>query len=169
MNGNLVFELNKSLTPSNDLVVVTGILTNAGAGTLTVTNLGPALAVNDRFKLFSRRLLNAGALTIVSSGVTWLNRLATDGSIQVLAVTPTTPPNFPPGGIRLLPGGGISLTVTGALGTPYRLWSSTDVALAPVTNTWTLLSNGTITVTPFTISDLDATNFPQRFYRFTTP
>ena len=167
--GNLFFELNKSLTPSNDLVVVSGTLTNAGTGTLTVTNLGPALRVGDRFKLFSQPLLNGNALTIVSSGVTWANNLAVDGSIQVVAIGGGAPPSFPPGGIGLLPGGNISLTATGAVGTAYRLWASTNVALTPITNTWTLLSNGTITISPFTINDLTATNFPQRFYLFSTP
>ena len=167
--GNLFFELNKSLTPSNDLVVVGGTLTNAGTGTLTVTNLGPTLMVGDHFKLFSQPLLNGNALTIVSSGVTWANNLAVDGSIQVVAVGGGTPPSFPPGGIGLLPGGNIFLTATGAVGTAYRLWASTNVALTPITNTWTLLSNGTITISPFTINDLTATNFPQRFYLFSTP
>ena len=66
-------------------------------------------------------------------------------------------------------GGDISLTATGELGAAYRLWASPDVSLTPITNTWTLLSSGTISVSPFTISDRTATNFPQRFYRFSAP
>jgi hypothetical protein len=68
-----------------------------------------------------------------------------------------------------LPDGNTSLTVTGAIGSTYKLWASTNVALSPVTNTWTLLSNGTVTVTPFTITDPTATNYPQRFYLFSAP
>jgi fibronectin-binding autotransporter adhesin len=48
IGGNLAIEVNKSLSPPNDLVVVSGVLTNTGTGTLTVANLGPALAVGDK-------------------------------------------------------------------------------------------------------------------------
>jgi hypothetical protein len=68
-----------------------------------------------------------------------------------------------------LPGGNISLTATGVVGATYKLWASTNVALALVTNTWTLLTNGTIGASPFTIIDYGSTNFPQRFYRFSSP
>jgi autotransporter-associated beta strand protein len=85
INGNLKFGLNKFLAQSNDLVVVNGTLNNAGTGTLTVTNLGPALAVGDKFTLFSQALPNGNNLTIVPpSGVTFTNKLTTDGSIEVL-------------------------------------------------------------------------------------
>jgi autotransporter-associated beta strand protein len=88
VNGNLFFELNKSLSPalSNDFVLVTGTLTNAGTGTLTVSNLGPALVAGDTFTLFSQPLVNGGALTIIPPvGVTFTNKLAVNGSIQVLS------------------------------------------------------------------------------------
>ena len=82
---------------------------------------------------------------------------------------PATPPNFASGAVATLPDGNISLTATGALGATYKLWSSTNVAATPITSTWTLLSSGTITVSPFTINDLAATNYPQRFYLFGAP
>ena len=87
IGGNLAIEVNKSLAPSNDLVVVSGVLTNAGTGTVTVTNLGPALTVGDKFTLFSQPVLNGAALTITSVGATWTNNLAVDGSITALTVT----------------------------------------------------------------------------------
>jgi hypothetical protein len=90
-----------------------------------------------------------------------------DGTITVLTVP--TAPNFPPDGINRLPDGNISLTATGALGTTYTLWASTNVAATPITTTWSNLSSGTINVSPFTIDDLDATNHPRRFYLFTAP
>lgn len=168
--GNLLVELDKSLSPSNDLVVVSGALNNTGAGTVAVANLGPALAAGDRFTLFSRPLVNGNALTVVSGpGVTWTNKLAVDGSIEVLAVAGGMPPGFPPGAVTSLPDGNISLTATGALGATYRLWASTNVASTPITATWTLLSSGTITASPFTVFDLAATNHPRRFYLFSTP
>jgi fibronectin-binding autotransporter adhesin len=81
--GNLAIEVNKSLAQSNDLVVVTGVLTNAGTGSVTVNNLGPALAVGNKFTLFNKPLQNGGALTVTGGGVTWANNLAVDGSISV--------------------------------------------------------------------------------------
>ena len=88
VNGNLVFELNKSLAPSNDLAFVTGTLTTSGTGTLTVNNLGPALVMGDKFTLFNQPLPGGNAITIVPpNGVTFTNTLEVDGSIQVLTAT----------------------------------------------------------------------------------
>ena len=81
-------------------------------------------------------------------------------------------PNAPTIGIQsiaLLPGRNLSLTTTGTLGAPYRLWAGTNLAATPVTKTWTLLNSGTITSNPFTINSLTITNHPQQFYLFTTP
>ena len=87
IGGNLTIEVNKSLSPSNDLVVVSGVLTNTGTGTLTVANLGPALAVGDKFKLFSQPVQNGAALTVIGAGGSWINNLAVDGSIAVIPPT----------------------------------------------------------------------------------
>jgi len=96
LNGNLLFKLNKSLVQSNDLIKVTGALTNGGSGTLTVTNIGAnALVVGDYFKLFNTALTNGSAFAISGpAGTTFTNNLALDGSISVLTVPPTTPPTL---------------------------------------------------------------------------
>ena len=105
--GDLVVQINKSFTPSNDLVIVIGILTNAGTGTVTAVNLGSgALAVGDRFRLFSKPILNGGALSITSSGLVWTNRLAVDGSIEVISTVSATPTNL----IATMVGGNLNLT-----------------------------------------------------------
>ena len=79
LNGNLLFKVNKSLSPSqsNDIASVSGTLANGGTGTLTVTNLGPALVVGDRFMLFNKGLSGGGALTVTGggAGVIWNNNL----------------------------------------------------------------------------------------------
>ena len=94
--GNLTIEVNKSASPASDQIVVSGALNNSGTGTVTVTNLGPALAKNDSFTLFSKPLTNGGAMTVTGGGVgiTWTNKLAIDGSISVLSVASTTPTNL---------------------------------------------------------------------------
>jgi autotransporter-associated beta strand protein len=94
IGGNLAIELNKSLAPPNDLVVVSGVLTGTGTGTLTVANLGPALAVGDKFTLFSQPLQNGAALTVAGAGATWANNLAVDGSITVNSVIAPPALNF---------------------------------------------------------------------------
>ena len=85
-----------------------------------------------------------------------------------LVFGPSTPPNFPANAISVS-GGTVSLTATGAIGGTYKLWASTNLALTPVTNTWTLLQSGTITVSPFTITDPGANTNKQRFYLFSAP
>lgn len=95
LDGNVVIRLDKSLTPgqTSDLLSVSGVLTNAGTGKVTVTNLGPALVPGDRFVLFSEPLQNGGAMTVSGVGLTWTNHLSLDGSI--IAGPPpvaTTPP-----------------------------------------------------------------------------
>jgi fibronectin-binding autotransporter adhesin len=87
LGGSLAVEVNKSLSPSNDLVVVNGVLANTGTGTVNVANLGSALQVGDKFTLFSRPMQNGAALTLTGSGATWANNLAVDGSISVTSVT----------------------------------------------------------------------------------
>jgi autotransporter-associated beta strand protein len=90
-NGNLVFEVNTSLAQSNDVISATSI-TNAGTGTLTVTNLGPNLTVGEQFYLFNQPVPNGSALTISSPpGVTFTNHLALNGSIIVLSVVSINP------------------------------------------------------------------------------
>jgi hypothetical protein len=89
----MAVELNKSLAQSNDLVAVSGTLSNTGTGTVAVTNLGSALTVGDTFVLFSQPLANGAAMTIAGAGATWTNNLAVDGSITVLAVAPTVNTN----------------------------------------------------------------------------
>jgi hypothetical protein len=90
-NGNIYVRVNKSLTAKNDSFTVTGTLTNTVAGTLTVTNIGSALAANDTFTVFSQPLAGGSALTILpaspGAGLAWTNNLAVNGTIGVVALS----------------------------------------------------------------------------------
>ena len=147
----------------NSVIVDLGGTTTLGAGTYTLLNYGGILSgsFSPTPAIVNGSLAGGNAATI---------DLTTPNQVNlVVGPASTTPPSFPPGAIVQMPSGNISLTVTGAPGTAYRLWATTNLALKPVTNTWTLLNSGTITTSPFTNLDLTATNYPQRFYLFTTP
>jgi autotransporter-associated beta strand protein len=99
LSGNVVAEVNTSVSPSNDLVVVTGVLTNSGTGTVTLSNLGPALVAGNSFTLFSKPLANGGAMPLattpaLASGLVLSNRLALDGSVVVVQSIPSTATNM---------------------------------------------------------------------------
>lgn len=89
LSGNLGVDVNESLSPSNDLTVVNGTLTNAGTGTLTVVNSGPAFQVGDSFQIFNQPLPNGGALSILPNppapGELWNNQLAVNGTIGIVS------------------------------------------------------------------------------------
>ena len=137
--------------------------TTLGAGTYTLLSYAGSLSgsFNPTPTFVDGSLAAGQAGTIDLSTTNEVNLIVAAGA--------STPPNFAPGGVSRLGNGTISLAATGITGTPYRLWASTNVALAPVTNTWTLISSNTISASPFTNIDLNATNFPRRFYLFTTP
>ncbi len=67
--------------PASDMITVLGTLcTNAGSGTVLVTNVGGALQPGDRFTIINQPMLNGQALTVssaaVSSGPTGWRRTA---------------------------------------------------------------------------------------------
>ncbi|MGN6641725.1 MAG: heparinase II/III domain-containing protein, partial [Verrucomicrobiota bacterium] len=170
LGGTAIMEIGRNgAVLTNDQVAGISICTEGG--TLIVTNIGSsALQVGDSFQLFAATNY-AGAFTqiIYPAGYTFTNSLNVDGRIWVASAPSTVPPDFAPGGISRLPDRNIAITATGDLGTAFRLWATTNLGLTPVTSTWTLLTNGTVTVSPFTIVDNSASNFPQRFYLFSAP
>ena len=151
--GTVQFQTN-GVNFGSPVTVTTGVSPN-GTSAISITNLP------------------AGTNTITANFIATGNFASSSGTLaggQVVNALVTTPPNFSGGRVSLLPGGGISLVATGAVGGKYSLWAGTNLALTPFTNYAKLLvTNGTIIVSPFTNFDLTATNYPQRFYLFTTP
>jgi len=100
LNGKLLMEVNRTNTPLNcDRLVSSGGTITYG-GTLSVTNIGPTLQVNDTFQLFTTAVSGFTTFDLATtdaSGYTygWTNKTAIDGSVQVLSVTPPTPPVNP--------------------------------------------------------------------------
>lgn len=162
LSGNLFIELDKSLSPSNDVTTVSGTLTNAGTGTVTVANLGPALAVGDSFQIFNKAVLNGEALTVVSSGgEVWTNKLAVDGSIAVLLAP--APVHVPI--ITSVDGAGtasVTINYTNTIaGTNYVVQYLTNLN----SSTWTDLSPVPAAGTTSSTSDTPPASDPERYYR----
>lgn len=68
--------------------------------------------------------------------------------------------------------GAVQFTISGqpgSAGFSYRVWTTTNLASTPITNTWTLLTNDVFQSTPTTFTDATATGSPQRFYIITVP
>jgi autotransporter-associated beta strand protein len=165
VTGNLLVEVNKSVSPSNDVISVVGVLTNAGVGTVTVTNIGgTALAAGDSFRIFNKGVSNALALAVVSDGgAVWTNRLAVDGSIAVLSVPL---PIVPATNLTILVASptSISLGGMGAANSAYGVYASTNVT-TPMTNWWLIGTTNSDAGGLIQFVDEQATN-DQRFYRF---
>jgi autotransporter-associated beta strand protein len=145
----------------NDLRLNGGSLGQAGTGASIVTGGGALTAgVSNSSPTFGGIVSGLGSLTKLGAGTLRLTAdntytgptmvgngsLLVNGSLAGSAIS-VTGGTFGgsgtiDGAVTLLPDHNISLTVTGAVGTAYRLWASTNVALTPLTNAWTLLSNG---------------------------
>ena len=107
---------------------------------------------------------NAGTNGSVVVRCTSASGFVVADAVKFVLVPPATPINFTGATVS---GGSISLVATGAISAPYRLWGTSNLAL-PMSN-WAALVSNTVTASPFTNTDLAATNSPQRFYRLSTP
>ena len=157
IGSNLAIDVNRSLSLSNDFVIVTGLLTNTGSGFLTVANPGPALRVGDKFTLFSKPLQNGAAMTVAGAGAHWANNLAVDGSITVTAITqPTLQP--------IQSGGSLQFSWNTNIGA-YKLQSQTNSISVGLSSNWVDYPGGNIS--PLTVP-INADN-PTVFFRLISP
>jgi fibronectin-binding autotransporter adhesin len=151
--GNLYIRVNKALAPqSNDVITVAGSLLNTGTGTVTVTNLGvAAIAVGDKFKLFSSALTGGNTMTVTGGGMTWANNLAVDGSIQATGAAFTTA-SYSTNISYSVTGGGTTLTVS---------WPATHLGWELMVQTNTLANGlGNNWVTNYGTASVTSTNLP---------
>jgi hypothetical protein len=161
-----LFKLNPSTGASD---AVAGISSVTYGGKLILSNLtASAYKAGTNFHLFSASTYNSSSFSAIipatpGTGLLWdTSRLTVDGTLSVIA---EQPPQFHT--LALLPDHNFQFTFSARDGAHYTLWASTNVA-QPFAE-WTDLGSGTMGASPLTFDDLDATNYPQRFYRITVP
>jgi len=163
-----VFEINSSLVTCDQ---VRGLSAVTYGGTLLLTNLaGGTISSPISFKLFDAAIYNVAQFSAIQwpalgANLVWTNMLNQDGTIAVVSTAPAGAPGVV--GVGLLPDRNFSLMATGAVGGTWSLRATNNVA-APL-GVWPVIQSGTVTASPFTVNDLDATNHAQRFYRFSAP
>jgi len=168
LNGNGFFKLNKSVSPSNDMVSVSGTLANTGTGTITVTNIGVTAVTNgDTFHLFNKAVTGANTLTIAGAGMVWTNNLSVDGSIRALVPVPPIA-NYSTNISFTLTGGSLTINWPAThLGWILQVQTNaSSVGLNLATNTWHDVPNS---------ASVNSTNYqvnpanPTVFYRLRHP
>lgn len=158
LSGTTVLELNRTNSPNADLLSAAGI---TFGGTLTVTNIGPALQAGDTFNLFDGTLSSAFAATnlpaLSSPNFYWdTSLLNSQGILRVASNVPPPPAIQPPG----LDGTNLVFKVHTESGFSYVVEASPTVSPASWTGIQTNTGGGVLT---FTIP-VDPAN-PQRFLR----
>jgi autotransporter-associated beta strand protein len=156
-----------NLTNATDKLVVMDTLTYGG--TLIITNLIASKPFTNGtiVKLFDATTYVPGPVAVQPNspapGLMWdTSSLAIDGTLRVTSTTAPTLANA-----ARLTDGNITFQINGALGQGYTVRGTTNSAL-PLAN-WTILQSGTITTTPYVFTDLNATNYPLRFYSVSSP
>jgi autotransporter-associated beta strand protein len=167
LNGNLLFKVKRLVSQSNDIASVSGTLANSGTGTLTVSNLGPAFVVGDKFYLFNKLMTGGGALTVTGGGVAWNNNLVTDGSISVASLTIPKPVIVS----TTLSGTNLVFSGTNGTGLPvgtYYVLASTN--LTTPLSAWTpIFTNAYTTGGAFSVTNAILPGVPDRFYLLKQP
>ena len=103
----------------------------------------------------------------VSTPITTENGVSPATATTVVTVIPS-PPFFTLENASGIGSGQFQMNFFGPVGFSYRIWASTNLALSPVTNTWTLVSASTFTSGVNTFADTSATN-SAAFYVITVP
>jgi fibronectin-binding autotransporter adhesin len=124
--GALVATLNTSLAASNTFYEPLGLV-SANGGAIQVVNAGPTLVVGQKFTLFNQPVQNGNLLTVTGGGATWVNNLATDGSITVATVTAPPTLNIAQAGNNL------QFTWSGS---GYKLQAQTNSLSVGISNNW---------------------------------
>jgi hypothetical protein len=145
--GTLLMELNRTNTPSNcDHLTASGAITYGG--TLSVTNIGPGLQVNDTFQLFPAGVLGFSGINIASTDAngfvyTFQNNIGSLGSIKVLSVSGGV--NSNPTNITFQVSGGNLTLSWPADHTGWTLQSQTNAINVGLRTNWAVVTGSSST------------------------
>jgi len=162
LNGALLIKVNRNNgTPLNDQIKLPASALTYG-GSLTVNNLGNPLTAGDSFPIFSAASYNGHFATLnlpsLGTGLAWNTNALTNGMLSVVSAVG---PQF--ASLAQSADGNFQFNGTGAAGVTYTLNAATNL-IPPVV--WISVTNAVADQTGLVqLSDLSATNFPQRFYR----
>ncbi len=161
-NGGGFFRVNRSGSQS-DLISVSGVLTNTGNGKITVTNLGSVLQVGDTFTLFNKAVVGGASMVVTGGGASWTNRLAVNGTIQVIPSVNTNPTNITASVI-----GNVLTLSWPADHTGWRLQVQTNTlanGLNPASAAWSTVSGSTnVSSTAININPANGSVFYRLIY-----
>jgi hypothetical protein len=156
LNGNFKAEVNTTQSPDTDRVLGTTSV-NYG-GTLTVTNIGPALTTSDTFQIFPAGT-RSGTFTLSptapdnNAGLAWdTSTLTTDGTLRIVTGVVASPTlNFSQSGSTL------TFSWTGA----FKLQSQTNTLTTGLGSNWFDYPGGTVSGVTATIDPAS----PSVFFR----
>jgi hypothetical protein len=177
-NGGGIDRVGGSLVVSNSIVAgnLNGNVSGSFTGANNLTNGNPMLAPLGNYGGLTPTmppLPDSPAIDGATSGTSF----TTDqrGQPRIIgafadlgAVEGVFNPNYPLVNVTQLGSGNVQFAFTNLSGPSYRVLASTNVAAS--INTW--IDLGAPTESPagvFTFTELQATNYPSRFYRVTTP
>ena len=121
----------------------------ANSATLSITNVQAA---------------DAGVFSVIVSNGT---DSVTSSNATLTVIVPSAPTYS--GAAALNGSRNLQFSFNGTSGADYRVWASTNIALTPIIGAWTQVGSGTFGVSPATFTDLQTTNYPNRFYIITSP
>jgi autotransporter-associated beta strand protein len=157
LGGTLLMEINRGSVPNNsDRLNVLGTLT--AGGTLAVTNIGPALQVNDTFPLFSSGIsgftVSLPNYDLLNGKIyTWQNDVAVNGSVKVLTVAPIGQP--------ILTNGVSGNTINFSWNGPFKLQAQTNSLSIGINTSWSDYPGGGVSPVSVTINPTN----PAVFFR----
>jgi len=164
-NAAITMELDRDGVPTSDQLAAASI--TIGGAALTVTNIGAVLQVGDTFTLFNQAVAGFGAVELSSEDgsatYTWINNLATDGTIEVATVTPKVDPT-PTELLYTVDGGNLTLGWP-VSHTGWTLQNQTNELSVGLSTNWVDLGFETTNSATFPIDETS----PTVFYRLTLP
>ncbi len=129
------------------------------------TNAPYATANNATLTIPNAQTTDASPFAVVVSNASG----SVTSSVVSLTVIVPQPPTMNSSSLQVLGDGNLQFSFSGTENASYRVWATTNLALTPITSAWDLVGSGTFGASATSFTDINSTNFPQRFYIITSP